>query len=219
MYWTSARVPSTVTVPPATTLTPTTWKHGCGHFAEPKGQRRKDKAKRQRVESAGDMFGVLMDADALGNETSHAHAPLQRRIWVTTQRVLECATTAKAAASIVYVHSCTTSAVRCDDPIHPLSTVEYCGRTKPTQLTTVVAKFSAKLWQNETTNAKGKSTRLQRGNAQQALHAPRESFARDSTAPHGLRNVGRERRRVRFQDVSSHCSHEPDCEQSKVGDG
>ncbi len=63
------------------------------------------------MESAGDMFGVLVDADALGNETSHAQAPLQRRIWVTTQRVLECATTAKAAASIVYVHSCTTSAV------------------------------------------------------------------------------------------------------------
>jgi hypothetical protein len=29
----------------------------------------------------------------------------------------------------------------CDDPIHQLSTIEYCGRTKTTQRTTVVATF------------------------------------------------------------------------------
>jgi hypothetical protein len=29
----------------------------------------------------------------------------------------------------------------CGDPIHQLSTIEYCGRTEPTQQTTVVATF------------------------------------------------------------------------------
>ena len=38
-------------------------RHVCAHFAEPKGRRNTDEAKRQRVESAGDAFGALMDAE------------------------------------------------------------------------------------------------------------------------------------------------------------
>jgi hypothetical protein len=38
-------------------------KHVCAHFAEPRGPRKTDQAKRQRVEPAGDAFDALMDAE------------------------------------------------------------------------------------------------------------------------------------------------------------
>ena len=38
-------------------------KHVCAHFAEPRGPRKTDQAKRQRVEPAGDALDALMDAE------------------------------------------------------------------------------------------------------------------------------------------------------------
>jgi hypothetical protein len=38
-------------------------RHVCAHFAAPKGHRKTDEVKRQRVESGGDAFDAFMDAD------------------------------------------------------------------------------------------------------------------------------------------------------------
>ena len=38
-------------------------RHVCGHFAAPKGPRKTDRAKRQRVGSAGDAFDAIKDAE------------------------------------------------------------------------------------------------------------------------------------------------------------
>jgi hypothetical protein len=38
-------------------------KHVCAHFAAPRGARKTDEAKRQRVEPAGDVFDALMDSE------------------------------------------------------------------------------------------------------------------------------------------------------------